>query len=81
MPCVELFNNQPKEYKEELLPIGAKVIALESSNDRIWNELVYNKKYLLTINTFGISGKKNQVLKEMEFDVDTLAQKVEKLLK
>lgn len=81
MPSVEVFNEQPKEYKEELMPIGSKIIVLEASNDRTWNEFVYNSKYILNINKFGVSGKKADVLKYLEFDKDTLLMKIENLLK
>ncbi len=81
MPSVEVFNEQPKEYKEELMPIGSKVIVLEASNDRTWNEFVYNSKYIININKFGVSGKKADVLKYLEFDKETLLMKIENLLK
>ena len=81
MPSVEVFNEQPKEYKEELMPIGSKVIVLEASNDRTWNEFVYNSKYIININKFGVSGKKADVLKYLEFDKGTLLMKIENLLK
>lgn len=81
MPSIELFNKTSREYRESLLPIGAKIIALEASNDSIWNEFVYNKKYLLTLNEFGKSGDKEDVLRYFEFDIDSLINKVENLLK
>lgn len=81
MPCMEIFNNQDKEYKESLLPIGAKTIVIEASNDSKWNEFVYNKKYLLTINDFGISALKEEVLEYFDYNLDSLVERVEKLLK
>ncbi len=81
MPSVEVFNEQPKEYREELMPIGSKIIVLEASNDRTWNEFVYNSKYIININKFGVSGKKADVLKYLEFDKETLLMKIENLLK
>ena len=81
MPCMEVFDLQDKEYKESLLPIGAKVIVLEASNDPKWNEFVYNKKYLLTINNYGISALKEEVMEYFDYDFDSLLERVEKLLK
>ena len=81
MPSVEVFNEQPKEYREELMPIGSKIIVLEASNDRTWNEFVYNSKYIININKFGVSGKKADVLKYLGFDKETLLMKIENLLK
>jgi len=81
MPSIETFNKMNPEYKSELFLMGAKVIVIEASNDSIWNEFVYNKKYLLNLNSFGISDLKENVLKKMEFDFETLLDKVERLLK
>lgn len=81
MPSVEVFNLQDKEYKDSLLQIGAKVIVLEASNDPKWNEFVYNKKYLLNINEYGISATKEEVLEQLDYDFNSLLERVEKLLK
>lgn len=81
MPSIELFNLQPQEYKETLLPIGAKIVVLEASNDPTWNEFVYNKKYLLNLSNFGISGTKSEILEVYGYDFDSLLEKTEKLLK
>ena len=46
-----------------------------------WSKLIYNSKYLITLDEFGSSGKKNDVYKKYGFDVDTLEEKIEELLK
>ena len=46
-----------------------------------WSSIVYNSKYLITQNTFGSNGSKDEVLKEFGFDIDSLTEKVEELLK
>ncbi len=81
MPSIEVFNKQPKEYKESLLPVGAKTIVIEASNDPIWNEFVYNRNYILNINTFGISGTKSEILDYFDYNLEKLLEKTEKLLK
>lgn len=81
MPSIEIFNKESAEYKESLLPIGAKIVVLEASNDPTWNEFVYNKKYLLNLCDFGISGTKKEILEVYGYDFDSLLEKTEKLLK
>jgi len=81
MPSMEVFNKQSSEYCVELFPQGVKIIVIEASNDASWNEFVYNKRYLLTINTYGVSGSRKEVIEYMGFDIPTLAEKCEKLLK
>ncbi len=81
MPCVEKFLNQPKEYQEALVPIGYKTIVIEAGSSLGWHRFVYNEKYLMTIDKFGTSGTKEQVMKYCEFDIDTLIKKIEQLFK
>ncbi len=81
MPSIEIFNKQPEEYKESLFPIGSKIIVIEASNDPTWNEFIYNKKYFLNINTYGISASKTEILENLGYDFNSLLEKTEKLLK
>lgn len=81
MPSMELFLKQPKEYQEELLPIGIKNIVIELGSSYGWHQFVYNDKYLITINEFGISGPKDEILKEYGFDIKTVTNRIEKLLR
>lgn len=81
MPSIEVFNKEKIEYKEGLIPKGAKTIVIEASNDPIWNEFVYNKNYILNINNFGISATKEEVIDYFGFNFETLLEKTEKLLK
>ncbi len=81
VPSIELFEKQPDDYKEQLLPVGVKIVVIEASNDTKWNEFVYKRKYLLNLNSFGMSGKPEDVIKKFELDYETLIGKVERLLK
>lgn len=81
MPSIERFKAQEKEYQEELLPIGVKVIVIEASSSYSWNEFVYNDKYLITIDEFGYSGNKEDVMKKTGFDIETIEDRIESLLK
>ena len=53
----------------------------EASSSLSWNTLIFNNKYLITLDQFGLSGKKDDVYKEFGFDVDHLEEKIENLLK
>ena len=81
MPSRELFLQQSKEYQEEILPKGVRTIVIEAGSKYGWEGFVYSDKYLITLNNFGYSGTKEEVLKEMNFDYDHILQKVIKLLK
>ena len=81
MPNLERFDKQPKEYLEEVLPVEVKKIVIEASSSYSWNKIVFNPKYLITLDEFGKSGSKDEVYKEYGFDLESLEKKVEELLK
>ena len=81
MPSVNLYLKNEKEYKQELFPVGAKVVAIEMSSDNIWNKFVYSDKYLITLNDYVYSNREREVLEASGFDFDLLLEKIEKLLK
>ena len=81
MPNLERFLNQGDEYKEEILPVEVRKIVVEASSSYSWNRLIYNSKYLITLDQFGSSGKKEDVYKKFGFDPTSLEEKIENLLK
>ena len=81
MPNLERFLNQSEEYKENILPVEIRKIVVEASSQYSWNRLIYNSKYLITLDEFGSSGKKEDVYKKYGFDIDSLEEKIENLLK
>ncbi|MCI8347654.1 MAG: transketolase [Bacilli bacterium] len=81
MPSMERFIKKEDEYKEKILPIGIKKIVLECASSMPWNKIVFNDKYLITLDEFGYSGTKEEVYQEFGFDIDSLEEKIENLLK
>lgn len=81
IPNLGRFLKQDPEYIESVLPVEVRKIAIEASSSMSWNKLIYNSKYLITLDEFGSSGKKNDVYKKYGFDLDTLEEKIEELLK
>lgn len=81
MPSMELFKKQGKDYKELILPIGYKIVVIESGASMPWYEFVYNEKYLITLDKFGSSGKPQDVLKKFNFDYDSIKTRVKNILK
>lgn len=81
MPCQELFFKQSEEYKKELLPMGYKTVVIEAGSSFGWHRFVYSDKYLITVDNFGISGTKDEVLDYSDFSYEKIFEKVEKLFK
>ena len=81
VPNIERLLNTTDEYYEEILPVEVKKIAVEATSSYLWQQIIYNEKYLITLDKFGTSGKYKDVYKKYGFDVDTLESKIEDLLK
>lgn len=81
MPCVNLFEEQSENYRKEILPVGYKTFVIEKSSKYGWSKYVYNDKYIIGLNSFGKSGKKDDVLKELKQDEESIYRQIEKLLK
>lgn len=81
MPCKELFEEQSIEYQEEVLPKGYKKFVIEAGSSLGWEGYVYSKKYLCTIDNFGASGNKDDVLKKCSFDFESILKKIVDIMK
>ena len=81
MPNLGRFLKQDFEYRENILPVEVRKIVVEAASSLSWNQLIYNTKYLICLDQFGASGKKDDVYKKFGFDVDSLEEKIEQLLK
>ncbi|MBR1417230.1 MAG: transketolase [Bacilli bacterium] len=80
MPCQELFFEQSEEYQNEVLPMDSKIIAIEASTKENWAKITsYNN--IIGLDNYGYSGKSNDVLKKMNFDKDSIKNKVLDILK
>ena len=81
MPNLNRFLEQSDEYKEEILPVEIRKIVVEASSSYSWNKLIYNSKYLITLDEFGTSGNYKDIYKKYGFDSESLEEKIENILK
>lgn len=81
MPSIERFLAQPNEYQAEILPTTIKTVVLEAGSSYSWYRFVYNEKYLVNVNEFGLSGTKDEISKAFQIDFDSVFTKIEKLFR
>ena len=81
MPNLNRFLKQDSDYIDEVLPVEIRKIVVEAGSQFAWNSLIFNDKYIITLDQFGASGKKEDIYKKFGFDVDSLEEKIEDLLK
>jgi transketolase len=55
VPCMELFAQQSKEYREKLLPAGARRIAIEAGIEQGWEKLLGENGVFIGMKGFGAS--------------------------
>ena len=77
MPSVELFEEQSKEYKEELLPLNIRRrVSLEMGNSALWYKYVGLDGLAIGIDKFGASAPANKVIEEYGFTVESVVEKI-----
>ena len=81
MPCMELYNLQTNAYKQELFPKNVPIFVLEYGSSFGFEKFVPSSDYLFTINRFGVSASKEDVLKSMNLDLNSIIDKIKSLLK
>ncbi len=78
MPSMELFEKQPDKYKEKLLPkaLRDKTLAIELGSPHIWYKYAVD---VLGMETFGKSGKGDEVVASFGFNLENVVSRFLKL--
>jgi transketolase len=74
MPCSELFDRQPRAYRDEVLPprVMARV-AIEQASTLSWHRYVGDDGAIVGMHTFGASAPLKQLVKKFGFTPDAVA--------
>ncbi|QLA16955.1 transketolase [Desulfolutivibrio sulfoxidireducens] len=77
MPCMELFDEQPKAYREAVLPPAvARRFAVEAGRPELWCKYTGSLDRVLGISRFGASAPAGLLAAEYGFTPDKLAKLV-----
>jgi transketolase len=77
MPCMELFDEQPAEYRESVLPVNIKTLAVEAGVSFGWHKYADD---VLSVEIFGASAPAEVVFKEYGFTVENVVNKAKALI-
>jgi len=81
MPSWELFEQQPEDYRHEVLPASATArLAVEAGVRQGWDRYVGSKGDVLSLDRFGGSGPGDVALRELGFTVENVLNRARKLL-
>ena len=79
MPSMSRFEIQNEEYQEKILPKNVKTFIIERSSSLSWYKYT-TKENMFTIDTFGLSGNKNDLDKKYNFTKEYIQNKIEEKL-
>ncbi len=81
MPSWELFEAQPREYRNTVLPpaVGAR-LAVEAGVSQGWHRYVGSRGDVLAVDRFGASAPSEVVMREYGFTVDNVCRRAVALL-
>jgi transketolase len=75
LPCWELFDRQPQEYRDRVLPRAVRArIAIEQASTLGWDRYVGDGGAVVGMHTFGASAPLKQLLTKFGFTPGQVAQ-------
>jgi transketolase len=81
MPCWELFDEQPREYRESVIPptVGAR-LAVEAAASMGWHKYTGDRGDCLCLDRFGASSPGATALRELGFNSQNVVERARALL-
>ncbi len=81
IPCIELFEEQSQDYRDEILPPAVTArLAIEAGVRQGWDRYVGPKGDVICLNRFGASAPGDVAMKNLGFNVDNLLKRARKLI-
>jgi transketolase len=81
MPCVELFEEQSQDYRDEVLPPSVTArLSIEAGVGQGWDRYVGAKGDKICLERFGASAPGEVALKNLGFNVDNVVKRAQALL-
>ena len=81
MPCMELFDKQPDNYRKDILEENSLIVTLEAGSAMSWQKYIKNKGINLGINEFGESAPYKEVYKHFKLSEEDITNFIQKKLR
>jgi len=81
LPCWNIFDSQPVQYRESVLPPDVPMLAIEAGVSLGWRPYVGPGIEVIGVDRFGASAPGGVVMNEYGFNVDHVVQKALELIK
>jgi transketolase len=80
MPCMEFFANQPRSYRDGVLPPGVPRVAIEAAAPQPWYRWVGEQGAILGLERFGASAPYQRIYQELGLTVERVVDTAKGLL-
>jgi transketolase len=80
MPCTQIFDRQPHAYRDQVLPLGIKRVAIEAGVTDYWRKYVGLEGAVVGIDSYGESAPAGELFKHFGFTVENVVQRIRSLL-
>jgi transketolase len=81
MPCWDLFQAQPRSYKDMVLPPGVKArVSVEAGSPLGWERYVGLEGAIIGLNRFGASAPGEIVMRELGFTPEHIVKVAKSIL-
>ena len=78
MPCMELFDKQPEEYRKDILEEDSLIVTLEAGSIMSWQKYIKDKGVSLGIDKFGESAPYKEVYKHFKLSEEDITNFIQK---
>ena len=81
MPCMELFEKQPEDFRNDIIEQDSLVVTLEAGSVMSWQKYIKNKGANLGIDKFGESAPYKEVYKHFKLSEEDITNFIQKKLR
>jgi transketolase len=81
MPCMELFDNQPEDYRKDILEDNSLIVTLEAGSIMSWQKYIKDKGINFGIDKFGESAPYKEVYKHFKLSEEDITNFIQKKLR
>jgi transketolase len=79
MPCLDLFGRQPREYQEQVLGKGLRVV-IEAACEGVWPKYLGEKDIFIGMNSFGASAPASDLYEHFGITAEIVVKRVHAFL-
>ncbi len=81
MPCMELFDKQPEDYRKNILEENSLIVTIEAGSVMSWQKYIKNKGLNVGIDKFGESAPYKEIYKHFNLSEEDITNFIQKKIR